>query len=262
MTPAAASPSIGARPWGAASLQVGETRSLDLGTLRLVIRRTTGEVWLQSQRSPKLHDPDEGEWQRWAAPRESGLVIRPAMPDRLIVVSHEHGYHLPPRREAKVYVRIPLFVQVAIAEERSETTLVDLPSIVLSDTWWGTFTEGELAYWLTTKARVAVADDLFLPHVGMCPLRLVNESADSLPIERFALQAAHLSLFSDGRKNWTDEVRVIYEDSPEGSEIRFAERPPEEATGAELLAPPRVGPARGLHTRTFDRLKSLSTLGL
>lgn len=250
------------RPWGDVPLGTGGTHTVEVGALRLILRRTPSEIWLQTQRAPAWTDPGEGDWLRFAAAPESALVIRPAMPDRVLVVSHEHRYHLPPRRDAKVYVRIPLFVQVVMTYKRHETVLLDVPSIVLSDTWWGTFTEGELAYWLSTTARSAVEDSLFLPHVGMCTLRMVNESAEPLPVERFALQAAHLSLFTDGRKNWTDEVRVRYEDRPEGSEIRFGEEPPAEAGPADLLAAPRIRPGRGIHVRTFDRLRSLSSLGL
>ncbi|HUF74780.1 MAG TPA: DUF432 domain-containing protein [Longimicrobiales bacterium] len=248
-------------PWGTLELRDGDTRSLDLGTLRLVVRRRAEEVWVQTQRSPHLSDPDEGDWHRWSAAPDTKVAVRAAMPDRLLVVSHEHSYHLPPKREAKVYVRIPLFVQVALEARGSEQVLIDLPSVVLSHTWWGSFAEGELGYWLTTKARAALTDDLFLPHFGVCPLHLENESGGALPVQRFALQVAHLSLFCDGRKTWTDEVRVRYEGSMEGSEIRFGEEPPEEADGAELLAGPRVPAARGLHVRTVDRLRHLSARG-
>jgi hypothetical protein len=247
--------------WAPLDLRDGDTQSVELGTLRLVVRRTADEVWVQSQRAPARKAPEHGDWHRWSAAPESSVALRPAMPDRLLVVSHEHSYHLPPKREAKVYVRIPLFVQVVIDDGRHEQVLADLPSVVLSHTWWGTLAEGELGYWLTTKARAALTDDLFLPHYGVCPLRLVNASGGALSVERFALQVAHLSLFSDGPKTWTDEVRVRYEGSPEGSAITFGETPPEEAAGAVLLAAPRVRATRGLHMWTFDRLRSLSHLG-
>lgn len=261
MSPPASATATAATPWGALDLGEGETRSIDFGTLRLSVRRTLEEIWLQAQRAPKLVEPEEGDWQRWALRGTSTVSVRPAMPDRLLVVSHEHSYHLPPRREAKVYVRIPLFVQVVVEGRRNEHVLMDVPSIVLSSTWWGTLEEGELGYWLTTKARAAVTEDLFLPHFGLCPLLLINDSAEALPVQRFALRVTHLSLFRDGRKNWTDEVRVSYKGSPEGSEIRFGEEAPAEAPGAQLLAPPRLRPVRGLHVWTFDRLRAFSPLG-
>lgn len=259
--------------WGDVDLGPDESRTLDFGTLRLVLRRTPTEVWLRTQRTPRDPDPRREDWLRWVAGPETRVSLRPAVPDRLLVVSHEYLYHLPPHGESRIYVRIPLFVQVTLSgEERgsgprsdvvvADVVVADVPSMVLSDTWWGTVTEGELAYWLTTTARVSLTDDLFLPHVGMCPIHLVNHAPHALPVDRFAVRVPHLSLFSDGDKNWTDEVSVRYAGSPEGSEIRFGGRPPSEAPGARLVTAPRVPLDRGFHARTFDRLKSLSGLGV
>lgn len=245
-------------PWGDVTPALDESHSVELGTLRLVIKRSAGEFWIQARRG--VDDPDE--WLRWPAPAGRRLEVRPATPDRLLVVSHEYLFHLPPEGEARVFVRIPLFVQLVMTGGATERVVVDLPSTVLSDTWWGTFTEGELAYWHTTTARVALSDDLFLPRLAMCPFRLVNLSEEALSVDRFAVRVPHLSLFSDGRSNWTDEVVVRYTDDPEGSEIRFGGRAPAEASESRLIAHPRSSPERGLRARTFDRLRELSSLGL
>lgn len=248
-------------PWGEVRLGRNETHEMELGTLRLQLRRTTNELWLRPHRMSAGSDPETTPWERWAAPAEGTVELRPAVPDRLLVVSPEYEYHLPPEGESRTFVRMPLFVQVVLVTAETETIAADVPSIVLSDTWWGDFTEGELAYWLTTKARVELSDDLFLPHFGMCPLKLVNHSTAALPVQRFSVRVSHLSLFADEGRTWTDEVRVRYEDSPEGSEIRFARKAPPEASRGKLIAAPRVPLERSFHAKTFDRLRSLSNLG-
>jgi len=247
--------------WGELDLAPGESETLDYGTLRLAVERTQREVWLHIRRTSGGGGEEERpgeeseEWRRWAMPESARLSIRPAAPDRLVVVSQEHPFHLPSHAEARVYVRIPLFVRVvASGPDSDELVLADVPSIVLSDTWWGTFTEGELAYWLTTTARSEVSDDLFLPHVAMCPFRFANRSEDALPVERFAVRVPHLTLFADGARMWTDEVRVRYAAAVEGSEIGFGGRAPAESPGAERVAPPRVPVRRRFHARTFGRL--------
>jgi hypothetical protein len=249
-------------PWGELDLRPEESHAVRLGTLELDIKRVDSEVWVRVARSPAGADSHANAWERWPVPPRMRVELRPAVPDRLLVVSPETTYHLPPHAEARVYVRMPLFAQLVLVDDRTETVALDLPSIVLSDTWWGTFTEGELGYWLTTKARTQLTDDLFVPHSCMCPFRLKNESAQALHVERFAVRVAHLTIFADGGRHWTDEVDVRYEDSPEGSEIRFGSRPPAEAPTARLLGSPRVPINRRFHARTFDRLRSLSHLGL
>ena len=250
-----------ADPWGELVLPPEEPKTIELGTLRLGIRRAAQELWVQPRRAPEVVDLDGGPWQRWAVGNASGIHVRPAMPDRMLIVSTEHSYHLAPGAESRFYVRIPLFVQVVVSTEKGDVVVADVPSMVLSDTWWGAFWEGELAYWLKTTARIEVNDDLFVPHMGMCPVRLMNESPEALPLDHFAVRAAHLTLFSEGERSyWTDEVRVRYEGAPEGSAIRFQGKAPSEAPDARLIAPPRMPSQRGFRARTFDRLRSFSNL--
>lgn len=249
-------------PWGSLDLPHGRTVQLDVGTLHLEVKRTPTEAWVRPSRPHADREVPEEEWRRWSLPEDAGLELRPAVPDRLLVVAHEYPFRLPAHRRARVYVRVPLFAQmVARSPEIGEIVIADEPGIVLSDTWWGTWQEGELAYWLSTTARAQVTDDLFVPHAAMCPIHLENVSAEALPVDRFAVRAQHLSLFGHGRRIWTDDVRVRYQAAAEGSEIRFGGGAPEEAPDARMLAGPRIPLRRGLQARTFDRLRALSMLG-
>lgn len=251
-------------PWGALDLAPGETTELTIGTLHLVVRRHATEIWLRVEREAERDERDEPalEWERWAVPEDARLHLRPAAPDRLLVVSHEYPFHLPGRRSARVFVRLPVFVQgVVTSSDLDDLVVLDAPSVVLSDTWWGTVQEGELAYWLTTKARAEISDELFVPHMAMCPVRLANDSAEALPVDRFSVRALHLSLFRSGTKLWTDDVGVRYLSAAEGSEIEFGGTPPTEEPDATRVSDPRIGIRRGLQARTFDRLRTFSMLG-
>lgn len=249
--------------WGEFVLSPGETREMVLGTLRLEVRRLTAELWVRISRTDGASAPEDGDWVRWSISPEARIELLPSLPDRRLVVSTEHPFHLPPRGKARLYVRVPLHARIVVTGARGvRTTAVDAPSLVMSDSWWGTFTDGELAYWMTTKARVDVTDDLFLPHLAMCPFALVNDSKEPLPVGRFAVQVSHLSLFSSGDQIWTDEVRVRYGASDEGSEIEFGGRPPEECKDGVRMQPPREAPPSGIRALTFARLISKSGIGL
>jgi len=100
---------------------------------------------------------------------------------------------------------------------------------VLSDTWWGTFTEGELGYWLGTKARRAVTSSIFAPHLAVCPLLLINDAEQVLPVDRFAVRVSYLTLFASDEAVWTDEVEVRYQGGLDGSEVRYTGETPVDA---------------------------------
>lgn len=260
-------------PWGRHALESGETLDVEVGPLALWIRSRADEIWVAhdpgdwtrtgrgSDRRPPSR-PDVGDWVRWPVPGEPGEVaLSPVFPPRPVVVEPAHSFRLLPRAEARVFVRIPLWARLALPSADGRT-LAEVPSVVLSDTWWGTPFEGELCYWLATTARREVPPDVFGPHLAMCPLRLSNRSDDELPVEKIALRVAHLSLFGEDGHLWADETRVRYRGVDEGSEVEITGSRPGEAGDAVKAAEPRVTPPRrGFRARTFSRLKSFPGLG-
>ncbi len=270
-------------PWRPLSLAEGESAETRFGPLELRFRQAQGELWLASRRDegwgtaaakggptataeagPDREEELDGtaaetlEWTRWAAPGDPVRVgLAPALADRPVVVAPETPFHLTPGATARIFVRIPLWVRVSIVSD-SEATLLEVPAIIMSDTWWGDLGSGELAYWLPTTARRTVTDDLFGPHLVMCPLELLNESEEVLSVEKLAVRVVHMSIYCDGPKLWSSETRVRYESDDEGSRIDLEERPPREAPRAELLTPPRERPERGFRARTFGRFKDIT----
>lgn len=250
-------------PWGSVTFGAESEEERAFGPLSLRLKKVGDEVWLQdldSGRAPVVGAEPEDAWMRWSMNPSDRLHLLPGLPDRSVVVSPERPFFLSPHHEARVYVRVPLFVRVLLEDSSETQTLIaDLPSVVLSDTWFGTFTEGLLAYWLTTKARRAVTHDLFEPHLAMCPLSLMNHSDEALPVERFTVRVSHLSLFAEQDRIWTDEVQVRYEASDEGSVVQYTSTVPPEAPGAKLIAIPQERAPRRLRALTFG-IRNLSGL--
>jgi len=248
-------------PFGPLELAPGNSSMVTLGELSLEFVRRPEEIHLRSWMADG--GPDDESWVRWAVGQDEDVRLEPATPDRLVVVSPEHSFHLPPKARARIYLRLPVFLKMVVRSSSGAVSVIaDLPSLVLSDTWWGDPTEGELAYWITTKARRELSADLFVPYFAMSALALENGSAEPLPVERFAVRVPHLGLFDADGRLWTGETRVRYESVSEGSRIRFTGRPPAEAGAAVQVAPARDPQSRGFHARTFQRLKSFSHLGI
>lgn len=254
-------------PWGELALDGDGAVTDDIGPLRIWARARAGEVWLAhapgsggrgADDAGPPDPPEEEDWTRWPVPEGTTAVrTAPVFPPRTVVAEPERSFRLLPRSRARVFVRVPLWARIH-AGSRDAPVLTEVPTVVLSDTWWGSFTEGELCYWLSTTARRQVSPDVFSPHLAVCPLLLSNGSDEELPVEKIAVRVAHLSLFSDEGRFWADETRVRYRGGDEGSEIRVTGERPDEAGEAARVAPPReTPPSRGFRGRTFARLKSL-----
>ena len=283
MTPPAASPSPPESdsaheleaPWGPLSLREGQVTPLRVGPRALWFQARDGEIWIAHEdavspeearsggpwtESPGPEPPEGIEWFRWATPGgEINLFLRPAFPDRTLVLEPEHSFRLLTRAEARVYVRVPLWIQVELpmAPPGSALLLEEMPSLAMSDTWWGGFMDGELAYWLPTTARREMVQALHHPHLAVCPLLLSNRSGSDLAVEKLALRAPHLSIFSHDGGLWADEARVTYQGLDEGSQIEVTGRAPVEAEGAVRVTPPRTPSQRSFRARTFDRIRGL-----
>jgi hypothetical protein len=246
--------------WGESPLAIGETLQRDLGSLRIEVHREPGELWVRA--SPHGSDAGDDDWTRWSESSDAMISIRPGLPDRPVVVSPELPFFLPPRETARIYVRIPLVVMISARDVGGIVThLGEFPTEVLSDTWWGGFTEGTLAYWLETSARRAMSKDLFDPSLAVCPLVLINESDEALPIDQFAVRVAYLTLFGRGPAVWTDEVHVRYRGQQEESEISYSGKIPEVAGDVEKIGSYREHPPRGLRSKMFGRILSRSLGG-
>ena len=270
-------------PWGEHVLPAEGTLALRLGSHDLWFRWREGEIRVSDQDrgagsgdlatwgfgSPDPEPPPDAEWSRWATPSEEREVsLRPALPDRPVVLEPEWPFRLLPGAEARVFVRVPLWIRMDLVvrdpggeEGIRRVRLQESPAVLMSDTWWGELHSGELAYWLPTTARRTMATRLFAPHVAICPLVLRNRANEDLRVEKLALRTNHLSLFVQDRRIWSDESRVLYQGGEEGSQIEMAGRAPPEAEGAKLVSGPRTPIQRGFRARTFDRIKALPGLG-
>jgi hypothetical protein len=260
-------------PWGEIQLEVDQPVARRIGPRDLWLHLRQGEIRLahakaeEGTEEPPAPPEEVSAWSRWALPARGNdaspvrVTLRPGLPERPLIVQPEVPFALLPRAQAHVYVRIPLTIRVEVARPTGEAVLLrTLPTLELSDTWWGDFIGGELCSWLTTTARRAVDASLLEPHLAICPLVMVNQSDADLKVEKLAFRVEHLSLFSDPPGFWADESRVRYQGEQEGSQIDMTGEAPKEATDPQRVLAPPV-PARGIRALTFNRLLSLPGLG-
>lgn len=259
--------SPGLHSWGLHRAGAHVPSTVRIGSLWIASQLRGDEIWLAHGRlaagEPVPEIPgDAGEWSRWAAPGRTGeLDIGPLPPDRPLVLRPEKPFHLLPGASARIYVRVPVWVQVRVAGATGPL-LYEIPSMVLSDTWWGTFTEGELCYWLPINARRTAPQETILPDRIVCPVELLNQAKEDLPVEKILLPSQHLTVFAGQECLWSDEVKVRHRGDEGGSVVEMTGRPPAEAGDARLLASPRTTAARSFTARTFARIRGFPGLGL
>jgi len=261
-------PSDPSATWGAPELREGVVSSRGIGSLTLWFLLRDGELHLavdpSREGTERSSSPPPGglEWRRWALPGpEPRLRLRPALPNRPIVIETGTPLTLLPRAQARIFVRVPLWIQIELLEDGQALILEEIPTVQLSDTWWGDQTSGELCYFQSTQARRVFSEELLTDHLAVCPLLLVNRSTLSLPVDKFSFQAPHLSLFGSRGGFWADESVVHFQDETEGVRVEITGRPPAEAQDPVRISEPRSPMSRGFSARTFQRLRMFPGLG-
>jgi hypothetical protein len=252
--------------WGRYRLPRDEVFRVRLASLTVFARKQGDEIWISHSLTPEGAPPPvepatQEEWSRWGASESPDEIeILPTFPNRPLVLRPENPFNLLPDARARVFVRVPLWVRVSVPGARGGL-LLEIPTVTLSDTWWGSPREGQLCYWLHILARREAPPSVFRSDRILCPLDLVNQAKEELPVEKTLLQVGHLSIFRGTGSLWSDEIRVRYKGESEGSDLEVTGRTPPEAPGATRLMAPRIPSPRGFSARTFSRLKVLPGFG-
>lgn len=249
-----------------------------IGPLTLWCHHTADEVrigYVQATESDMPVEPEPGnkhhgsgppetepsEWHRFALP-DSGSALRllPVMPDRPVVVNPEYPFQLLPEAEARVYTRIPVFVRI-VPVNKPDMIITEIPTVTLSNTWFGEFTEGQLCYGLTTTARREITEELYRPHMAVCPIRIVNRSEEKLKFERFRLTVERLTVYGTDTSLWADETVISHQGGAGYSDIEMKGSLPREAQGGSVITEPRSPVRKSVAERTFKMLKELPGVG-
>jgi|AntRauTorcE11898_2_1112593.scaffolds.fasta_scaffold08025_3 hypothetical protein len=254
--------------WGDVSIEDGAVRYFTLGNLHLWLKYHNKEVWIAHgysdnfEKKPKADAPPKNhDWSRWAHKLGSGsLKILPVFPDMPLMVHSEYELKVSPQTHIQIFTRIPVWVRICLS--KNNYVLVELPTIKLSRTWFGSPVEGELCYHATTKARRDLARVEQKPYLVSCPISITNKSEGELNFERFCFRVERLSMFEHASDLWADETEILYQGGDSHSEVIMTGKLPKGMSRKNLLTQPRKKIKVSLATRTFKRFfRDLNLLG-
>lgn len=253
--------------WGTFKLEKNSARFLKAGPLLLWIKQMGDEIWLghlyeeelPAGEKPSGEPPESIEWARWALKSAvDELTVMPAFPDLPIVVRSEYPLRVAQNASIQIFTRVPVWLRVH--SPKHDYTLTEIPTLWLSHTWFGTTLEGELCYWLKTKARRTLDKVEAKEYVVNCPIWITNRSENDLDFEKFCFRVERLGIYAKANQLWADETRIIYHGDEQNSDITMTGKLPEGINKKDLLAEPRNPLKHSFATRTFKKLFDDTTL--
>lgn len=259
--------------WKKYALSEGEQQDIVMDeAFELSFKRSKNELWLSTNdRSTASTVPEanaalkEPSWSRWVilnpdkfkASSPMVISVMPSYPDRPLIIRPEFPLRLIPEAELVVFMRIPVFVSVYDENAKTPRLLTQFPSIKLSNTWFGSMTEGELCYWLKTRARTVPELQAQNPYLCTCPIHIVNTSDEELLVDKLCLRLDTLSIYEADGRLWSDQMNIFYKGEEKFSNLAAAGKPPAQASDARLLRPPRKASSSNIAMRTFKALNQL-----
>ncbi|KAA3620047.1 MAG: DUF432 domain-containing protein [Calditrichaeota bacterium] len=255
--------------WDRYQLKLNEIRKIEIADLKLYFQLLKNEIKVGSTYSKgnKVHDnislPENLEWRRWPLRKEiSTIQLDPVLPDRPILVSPESSFSLLENFESRHYVRFPVSVKIAMVYDKKTVDLFEIPTIKLSNTWFGTFNEGEACYGISSGIRTEIEPDTTRPYMAICPLLLKNKTEESLFVGKICVRSDYLSLFLHESQLWTNEMGISYVGKNEISQVQVSARGPANAPGATLITKARSAVKKTLSARSFVSIKDFYGAGL
>ncbi len=237
-----------------------------VGPLTIFMKRLLNEIWVASIRDEKLRGepaglPEKPEWIRLSLPGEFGEYrFQPVMPDKPVIIDTEHAYRFVSQTQTRVFSRVPVWVRIT-PSSRDDLIIAELPTVELSETWFGSFTDGELAYAVSSTARRILTEDLLEPHLVVCPLEIRNNSSDELKFEKVCLRVERLSIFAKGDALWSDETVINYGGKDSSTDMETKGVRPAEAGDAMRVGKPRNPVRKSIGQKTFRLLKDFHIPG-
>ena len=172
---------------------------------------------------------------------ESPISIQALTADRPLVSLPENPFVLPPQGVVDLFVSSPLWIGLAIGDQR----IFEIPTQRPSDSWVGPNTgPGYPAYANRTQCRQQLAEIPLRPHRALTPVRVANHTREVRPLERVVLALPYFSLFATEKHGlWTEQIEVTL--GEEDVESKIQPGPPMIAGNAQFVSPPRSEPTTG-----------------
>lgn len=242
--------------WGARFFGAAARSRLRCGHLLVEVSGGEDEVCLASRRLSDEEadsDMDRDEpvsWTSWAVcTGAKGVKVLPGLPDLPVLARQESPFRLQPGEVTRVYLRIPVSVQVCLGE-RDDEILAEFPSETMTRVWFGEAPATEECYQLGESASRGISTDLESSEV-QAPVLIRNESREVLEVTQICLRVARLSVYRLGTALWTNETIARYQGGLNPTRLSVRSGPPIEAPHAKLLAGPRSAGPETIVGRTF-----------
>ena len=256
--------------WKTRTVQKRKTYAWRIGPLAFWVRKAGEDEWYVAfERSFSEHQlviarnmekPESVPWNRYVFADDSDTIrFTPALPDRPVVVDSELSLRILPGNNALFYVSVPMWVRIHVGRG-GEVLLCEIPTELLSNSWLGEPTGGELCYSLRTHAHRTITDYIDSPNRIYCPVRIVNDAQTALQFRKLCIHVENLRVYLGKRHVLSNQVDITYVGETTPSQVVFSPEKPSIDAECELITEERVPASKSILKKSYSFLKYFANI--
>jgi len=253
--------------WTPLKLEMEIEYHWEIGPLDLWIKKIGNEWLLTHKLSNDKQDeyrlqiavqeqkPQELIWNRYICPNQYTFIqLEPSSPDRAVIFGSELPLKIFPKSSSLLFASIPIWLRI-YAGKKKESMLTEIPTSVLSNTWFGDPLSGELCYNLKTKARRSIQELNISPHRIVCPVFIENKSFNPFDFQQLCIHVENLKIYMGKNHLLTGEVHITIYGEEQISQVSYPDYEPSIEKGCKLLCNERVKVDKSILKKSFSLLK-------
>ena len=257
--------------WGKIDISDCTTAVYSAGTSKTYLRRA-GDEWLIAVdysdeggeeaavgcRFAEEELTDEKSWKRYVASSEMVLELLPALPDRALVIRPDAPISVLPGKSGTFFVSIPVWLNFCTGSAQKQYSMAEVPSVVLSNTWFGDPAAGELCYSLDAPLLRSHKSLSKQKDRAICTFTVTNDTSERMDFQRICVHVENLSLFSEEDGLWTNELHATFKGVDQISQVSIRPSPPVFLRKPMLTAKPRTPSNKSILRRSFYALRQFT----
>lgn len=207
--------------WGEYQLEKNQPHFWRLGTLELWLQHCGDDllvaydnncpVSLDNQVAIGEHSEVsiEQQWKRWYLGKWDGVLrFSPVLPNYSTVAWFTPPLNLHNKKHTVFFTTVPLWLRVEVPST-SDPLLFEVPTFLLSKTWYGDNFSGEACYSLRTTPHHQLETLPETPFSAVCPISVFNDSGGSAEFERVLLRTASINIYqAESGRMWTNRIQT------------------------------------------------------
>jgi hypothetical protein len=251
--------------WEPKTLKKNQWYHWKIGPCRIWIRRSEDDEWsvafdrtsmdqhlVVAQREKKPEDLSLTRYIFRSATDD--IQFLPALPDRPVMVNPESPVNLLSKTKAIFFVSIPLWLRI-YSGEKDDALLCEIPTEMLSNTWFGDPMEGELCYSLKTSALRSITDFEKKPHKIYCPVYILNNTSTPFQFQKLCIHVENLRVYRANRLLLTNDVEITFIGEELPSQIVLSDGKPSISGDSVMICEERIPTSKSLLKKSFSLLK-------